>query len=414
MKLAAIFFLSLSILASCSNPIDSGSKCPCKVKIPQLQEDGTYRMEVVELKTLQNPKKISSSIIQVSEDPRFYNNGSIQDSKPQAHYIINSEGVIIPTRTETSEMFSIYKTMEDLYFFDQAIGTDKILTYPRRVSLETRSGKTRNYFNNAYFAVGFDRLVILKYIGDKVPLSINPGVLAHEHFHSIFFKIINPVVNTTNDMRFSSLQEEAPVVKTNDSPTDQNVKVSKEAGYNYLILKSLDEGLADFWANIHTNLENPYNASYSEEEHMDLRVIRPYVAQMDRQEDLKNLFNFELFTQESPMASAKSRPIHGSIYGKGIMYSNLIKSVSENMFTVGKEIAPEEKKILIGQWMIASLQKLSKIVEAKGKTAIITQADILSSFIPEVEERETLARVCADFKLFLSFHSDKVTACSGL
>jgi hypothetical protein len=403
MKVVLFIFLALAFMASCSKSIES-DKCPCKVKIPQLQEDGTYKLEVVDLPTLENPKNISGSRIRVTGNPRFFSDGSIDEVRPVAHYIINNDGVIIPTTSDTSEMFSIYKIMEDLYLFDKSIGVDQILSYPRTVSLQARGGKNKKSINDAFYVPYFDRTVVLKYTGAKVPLSINMGVLSHEHFHSIFNKIVDPVRKTTNDMGASSLHNQ----HTKILPDDSKIVVSKTAGYNYLILKALDEGLADYWANLQTGLANPYSVSYSEAEHMEDRVVVARVMRMYEQKQLEIILDYNKFKEES---NSEIHSTEGTVYGNGVMYSNFLKSISEKMLSDKKDLDNKSQQEMIGKWIVESLKKLSVVVSEKGKTEILSQADIMNNFVPSLENREILNSICADFDLFLTYHN-KVSSCS--
>lgn len=401
MKSIILIILSFTLFVSCSNPFESEPQCPCMVKIPQLQKDGTYRMEVVELKTLESVKKIGSSKIQLSVDPQFFNDGTLDAKKPEAQFIVNEDGVIIPTSTDTSQMFSIYKVMEDIYFFDKSIGADKLLTYPRNVSLQTRSTKNVNPLNRVSYKSFFDRIVIFKYVGGKIPLSINSGVLSHEHFHAIFSNLLKPIENTLGKTKKDSIEIiDSEIISKN---------LQQTVGYNFLILKALDEGMADFWAALQTGLENPYLASFESKDKMHERSVLAVVNEMDEQAALENIFDFSDYQQEEKFSANKNRPTHGSVYSKGTMYSNLLKSLSEKIVSEKEPSA----KLNHGQWIVESLKKLEMTVKAKGKQEILTQADIINSFIPDGVSNEILKSVCADTNIFLKQH-DKAPKCLGL
>lgn len=412
MKGLILLLLTMAFLSACSNPIESKKKCPCFVKIPQLQEDGSYKLQVVQFKTIEDIQKIKSSKIQISMNPRFFADGTVEDLQPEAQYVINRDNVIVPTRTETAEMFSIYKIMEDLYFFDKQIGLDRVLRYPMRVSLQTRTGRRNGLSNNASYMPLFDRISVLKYLGDKVPLSLNPGVLAHEHFHAIFNAIIKPIEATvkidgyrpTHDNLMSD-QEEHEYTFT----TSTHHEVEPNVGFNFLILRALDEGTADFWANLQTGLTNSYLASFSERE-MKKRDVVAMVYLMDRQEELRSIFDFHAYKSEESIISDSDRPIHGSIYGKAVMYSNLLKTLSESIG--GKIVDENERKVVIGEWIISSLKKLSMVVETKGQSEALTQGEILNNFVPENLNKETVSEVCSNLNIFL-MNNEKASACSG-
>lgn len=409
MKVLLSLLLSLMVLSACSNPIESEEKkCPCYVKIPQLQEDGSYKLEAVQIKTLDSIKKIKSSKIQVTMNPRFLRDGTVEDLQPEAQFMITKDNVIVPTRTETAEMFSIYKIMEDLYFFDRDLGISSVLKYPLHVSLQTRASRQRSAENNATYLPYFDHITVWKYVGDLVPLGLNRGVLAHEHFHALFSNIVHPDRYTVKSDAQGLADDEQEGQYTfidifHDSDTDS------EAGYNFLILKALDEGLADFWANLFTDLENPYMASFDSDSAMSYRSIKPIVNQMESQEELTKIFNFNDYKQENAVNSENDKRVHAYVYGRGVWYSNLFKAMSLKI--TADETDPKMKKIIIGQWIISSIKKLARVVQEKGQTEIITQADILNNFVPESVDKSIESDVCLDLNVFLNFNS-KAPACS--
>lgn len=410
MKGLVSLFLTLAFLSACSNPVESEKKCPCNVKIPQLQEDGTYELKVVQIKTLENIRKINSSKIQITMNPRFYSNGSVEDVSPEAQYIITSDNVIVPTRTETAEMFSIYKIMEDLYLFDKMIGADSLLSYPLKTSLQTRVGRRKGAMNNASYVPLFDRISVLKYQGDKIPLGLNPGVLAHEHFHALYNAIIKPISSTIKIDGYKPGQDNLSDISEHEYTfvSKNHHDIAPEVGFNYLILRALDEGLADFWANLQTGLINPYLASFSENEMGD-RDILPIVRYMDRQEELRMTFDFRAYKGEELVKADSDRPIHSSIYGKAVMYSNLMKALSIN---IGENALNEnDRKVIVGKWLISSLKKLSKVIQDKGQTEALTQGEILNNFVPEDQNKGMVSELCINLNYFL-MNNDKVAACS--
>jgi hypothetical protein len=394
MKVFALLIL-ISLLAACSSPVDK-AECPCKVKVRVLQKDGTYALETVELKTLEDLHAIQSSKIRVTMNPRFFNDGTVSESTPEAQFFINEDSVIVPKTALSEQMFTLYKIMEDLFFFDKTIGVDQILTYPRTISIQEKSGE--GVKDNAFYKTAYDRIEILTYNGKKAPLAWNSGVIAHEHFHAIFENIVKPTQNTVG------LDYEGTAF-TSQQAADS---MDDETGYNYLILKSLNEGLADYWASLHTGLSDSYQTSYDEKENH--RKVLPVVHQISDQDNLKNLFDFRSYVMENILSKGKNRPINGLVYEKSELYSNLFKSMSDKLFPEDKSVNAVDRKKAQGEWIVSSLRRLSDVVYVKGKFQTLSQADILSAFVPE--DKTNRSELCADLNLFLTHHN-KVPACSG-
>ena len=142
---------------------------------------------------------------------------------------------------------------------------------------------------------------------------------------------------------------------------------------------------------------------------MNDRKVLPIVYEMDSQDNLLSALNFKAYVKEDIDSDGKDRKTNGKVYNKAVMYSNLIKSISEKMFPEDKSIkSNQEIKIAQGEWIVSSLNKLSEMVYAKGKQGALTQADIMRSFVPE--EKSALSLICADLNKFLA-HNQKVPEC---
>lgn len=404
--------LIMAFIAACSNPFEDKDKCPCTVNLQELQPNGQYERKSFYLSTLRDPRKMIGSVIRVTLNPRFSRDGEVSEITPEAQYLVNADKQLVPTSTRSDELFTIYKIMEDLYKFDQATGVDQILNYPRILSIQERAKKA-NEKDDAFYSPLYDRIVFLSYTGKKAPLAHNTGVIAHEHFHAIFNKIVNPISETIDDMNYDAklnLHDESPTLAEQFSVS--SMEVETRAGFNYLILKSLDEGLADFWTNLQTDMSNSYVVSYMPEDQMEARAVQATIYPMDALPVLKADLDFSAYEREKKLTD---RPVRKKVYGNAVKYSNFIKTLSEKMYPSHAEasaLSHQERKVAIAQWIIASLKKLSVVVQEKGQTQYLTQAEILESFIPD--NKEALGDICVSMKAFLTYQDSKVSSCTGL
>jgi hypothetical protein len=409
MKTLILGLLLLFVFMGCSDPLKDNESCPCEVKLHELQEDGTYKRITYKFRLLENPRTLSGPLINVRLNPKFYMDGTTSEITPEAQYFKDAEGRIVPADTLTEELFSIYKNMEELYLFDKETQAEQLLKYPRTVSVHQRS-KSRIEIDNAFYAPIFDQIVVLSYNGRKAPLGMNKGVMAHEHFHAIFNSIVRPIKRTVNDISFLSANPpffDAPFSESRQ--VVQPIIVEEKPSFNFLILKSLDEGLSDFWAHLITGLSNPYLASYTSSV-MGWRDITGSIIPIDPKDVLSKNLNYEDFKSEQ---KNRHGMVNSHIYSYGIRYSNLIKAMSEVLLE-GKPLAPEEKRIVVGKWILSSLQKLAEVVDRNGKNKVLDQSEILESFIPlQDTNRNQLSKICSDVNEFLKFHDKKVSSCSS-
>ncbi len=403
MRLTVLFFLTLGFLAGCSDPLEDNEKCPCDVKINELQEDGTYKRSVYTFKTLENARTMTGSKINLRFNPRFYQDGSVKDITPENQFFVNSSGILIPSHTFSEELFSIYKIMEELYYFDTQIGVDRFLTYPRTVSIDNRS-KSAKRREDAYYTPIHDRIVVLSYDGKLAPLGLNKGVIAHEHFHAIFNNVVRPIQKTVNDI--------GPASSSANGSEKAGMIISdtkdKNLSYNYLILRALDEGLSDFWASLITGMSNAYLASLSKA-NVEYREVSGNIYPIHSQDVLAANLVYENFKTEMKTGHGQ---VQGYIYFIGVHYSNLIKSLSKKIALAREDLTPDQERVEIAKWIISSLQKLAQTLEQNGSLKVLSQADLLSSFIPETQNRALLKEICADLNEFLLQHSSKISSCS--
>ncbi len=267
MRLIFLFLISLSILSiSCTKPPIEG---PSKILIPWPTENGTYSLQVVEVKTLKDSVSVSGDAAQLFMEPTLGDDG-LHGNSPSAHFTKTNEGVLIPTDFLTSQFAGIYAHAEKLWDLDQEVGVDTLLKYPQKYGVKSRVYKEGSYEyikNNAMYVARGDSTLIMPYEGDastpynQLPLPLNGGVLAHEHFHALFNAIMGQVIQTPKEVldkgggflecaAFDSLDDNKK--KTSDKPLIKIGKLSKVLLHNTLVMRGINEGLADVWGWIYS------------------------------------------------------------------------------------------------------------------------------------------------------------------
>ena len=96
-------------------------------------------------------------------------------------------------------------------------------------------------YDNAFYNSAVDTLFFVPYKDTALPIPLNPGVIAHEHFHSYFsYQVLNPLVSEKVIPRLGS---------------SGNYKTQKgtEDLYSLFVLKAINESLADVWGWIYSN-----------------------------------------------------------------------------------------------------------------------------------------------------------------
>jgi hypothetical protein len=212
---------------------------------------------------------------------------------------------MVPADFVTMQSVVVIAHQERLLDLDQKVGVADLLSLPLKVgvSVDLNVPNSDLKKNNALYVGQYDALLIVPYTNTGLPISINAGVLAHEHFHAVFQRLlINPLLkelakqNTTSalyvsqevaehfdgddrirlprtmfDVENVKLKIKKKTAKAkNDSkepppplvdksvhseikpvPDDRGAMVS-EATFNEFIVAGMNEGFADFWGWIYS------------------------------------------------------------------------------------------------------------------------------------------------------------------
>jgi hypothetical protein len=166
----------------------------------------------------------------------------------------NSSGVYIPTNDLSQQMATIYFHLQNLAAMDIDAGAANVNSWPRDIGVAVRIADNAMKTNTAFYDGITDSMMFVPYTNDQVAIPINPGVIAHEHFHSLFYKIVSKDLKSTSAHDRQSILAEmnieipgAAVVKAS-ATFDEDMHTY----YEMAIAKGMNEGLADVWGWIYS------------------------------------------------------------------------------------------------------------------------------------------------------------------
>ncbi len=279
--------VSMGILCSCSSKDESvNSSDKVQVLVPMMDKSegssGSYSLQLIELLGISNLQEVKGDFAHFVFSPRIKNN-HIDGEAPKARFIKSSSGAYIPANEITQQMVAIYVHLQNLANFDKEVGASGINVGPQAVGIgvSIKDGSE----NNAFYDPKTDALYFVPYTWKGLPIAVNGGIIAHEHFHSLFSKMvfngqkgksslhdrrsfmsIAGGVDEANEVddksRFEMLNRRGPpgtpeipkfdskIDKTKlENPDDSGKEDSQfYQDYHYLLLSGMNEGLADFWA----------------------------------------------------------------------------------------------------------------------------------------------------------------------
>lgn len=288
------------------------SESNVRVQIPHYQA-GQAELKTVTLYGIEDLSTVSG------RHAIFYYAPKIEGShiigvRARAKFIKNPDGVFIPTDSQSAEMASIYYHLQNLSLMDRQLGFEGLNAGPRRVALSTRILNSNEWLqDSAFYDFKSDAFIFVDFSSSALPLTINPGVIAHEYFHSIFSKLV------LGPLLAKGLTKESPLGDEN-APS---YEVLEKHLMDYVFLKGLNEGLADFWGWVYVQDEDFVAKSLPAHHHRSLRpalkntLVKPeYVS-----ERIKELSRREkTFSSESvrrlQMDIAQDAYVIGTMYAK--------------------------------------------------------------------------------------------------
>lgn len=227
-----------------------------KTRIPFTSEGGAYSLQAVSLSGVKSLYEFSGQYVTFFMSPSVANN-KIYGHQPKTRFL-KSGDVYVPEDVLSQQLAVIYAHFQRLAALDVELGAEGVNTWPRDVGVAVRYKNEQNKYesNNAFYDGGTDSMLVVPYTQENLPIAVNAGILAHEHFHSLYYKLVEKQVFKTS----AALHGQEVRVKVLNI-VDKNFEISKPlpedndsftTEYHALFSRGINEGLADFWAWIYT------------------------------------------------------------------------------------------------------------------------------------------------------------------
>lgn len=243
-----LLLASLALSACANSPQD---ECGGKVLLLWPTASQSYSFQEVQLSTLVSPYELKGSAAEI-----FYQN-SVSDQgfsgSPARPRLTRSGNVCVPMDTESSLALATYAHFENLQRFDQELNAAEQVSWPRKVGVDIHlRSPDGGIHNNAHYLSRADVTAVIPYSLNGLNLALNPGVLAHEHFHAHFQSQVNRPLNESLEI----------VVGVKPSVEDIYSQEMNSAGsLNKFVLRSWNEGIADLYGAIYSGRADFFTVS---------------------------------------------------------------------------------------------------------------------------------------------------------
>ncbi len=178
-----LLIITCSSLMSCTKNDQGGQR----FLLPWPDKSGRHQLQVIEIKSLSSPYELSGPAAQVYLQSAFSSTGFV--GEPAQPDLTLADGVFVPRDVNSSIGLVLYAHMERLLKLDQELGIHNALSWPRSLGFEIllhEKDSVKLEFNNARYFLDWDLISFLPTSNGNTPLAVNPGVIAHEHYHAHF------------------------------------------------------------------------------------------------------------------------------------------------------------------------------------------------------------------------------------
>lgn len=252
-------FLTFCLLANCARQDESGKY----FLLPWGPEIGRYSLQKVRIETMDSPYEVSGSDAEVYVGNFLSNRGYIGDkARPN---LTLSKDTFIPKDVESSMALVTYAHTERIRLLDRELGIEDNISWPRQVGIQIQvESEGELEYNNAIYLGELDTIAFFPMKAENLPLAINGGVIAHEHWHAHFQQL--------------GLKVEFEGLTKRDEEFNKAV-----------IIRGWNEGLADFYAYVYTGASDFLTPSIS---HQAVRKLNQEVLPLRGKQSLYEAFDF--------------------------------------------------------------------------------------------------------------------------
>jgi len=255
-----LFMLFALNLISCGPQKDKfSSGSPRAFLLPWPTPQGAYRLQRVELETFSQPRRLRGEVGQILIDPHEVD-AELVAARSVGRFTLLSDSTAVPVDLLSLQATVIYAHLEGLYKLDRFLGLQTENVWPAKVGLEVQADRPMH--NNAIYSSRLRSLLLVPYTESQLPIALNAGVLAHEHFHALFHSLLlRPLIRskkvTDESMRLISPDQhdfchlhQGPQIDVKPNPDSDTKKLERPIRphvFNNFVLRAMNEGIADFW-----------------------------------------------------------------------------------------------------------------------------------------------------------------------
>lgn len=377
LKRALIFILSMGLMACNMKKEEEDLSGPLYVQVP-FSVDGKYSLQIVKLLTLENLVALKGLAARFLIDPDTAS-GKLQGRTPEIRYIRDENGVIMAKDSLSLQLITVYAHFEKMREMDNKLGLADVVKWPVTVAVNARYKAVDGILvNNALYSGHHDALLMVPFTGNALPIMANGGVLAHEHFHNIFQKIVLEKIKekmptfanlTTHDHKKMSEamgMVDAFQIETTEGDTFRDT-------YHKTLLRALNEGLADVWGWVYSGDSDFVGRSLPQE-----KMSRQLDVDVNRIESMSTI--------KSAISSGMSpESLMGFSYAMGTQYARTVRGYAQALANA-EDLSSEQMRQQTSTFVLKVLTALEQKLNSLSPEEFLSPADVIEMMIDKAEK----------------------------
>lgn len=383
------FVFSMSLMMLClvllacdknSNSDSDDVSGAVKVQIP-FSFNGDYRLQTVELFTLENISKLRGLAARFLIDPDS-RHGNLEGREPQIRYVRTSSGLVVPKDSLSLQLLTVYAHFEKIRELDQKLKVSAAVTWPATVAVNAQYKGMNDtaVVNNALYSGQLDALLLVPYTAENLPLMVNAGVLAHEHFHRIFQKSFIDAVGADypvaarvslhgeNEMlNLFGLSDPGPSVEEVQQPEVTEEQIEEQgidANYHLVYLRALNEGFADVWGWVYSGDDLFVGRSLPQQQLA--RKLDVKISGLESANNLRSIINQHPHPED----------LVGFSYYIGTQYARMFREFA-NQLIEHRKMVPVAARMKVGEIVLKILPGLAERLKSLKRNQYLQASDVV-------------------------------------
>ncbi len=348
----------------------------------------SYTLQIVQLQGIDKLNEVAGNYAQF-----FYSPGATTDqltgSAPHAAFV-RAGSYFAPSDFISLQMATLYFHLQNLALLDKEMGAENVNHWPRSVGLETQIIDSQNgtQKNNAFYNGQTDSMMFVPFDMNNLPISINAGIIAHEHFHSLFFKlVILPATKSEKALSIAASihaeEKKATFVrKLSVARTANLTEKEKNQYFNETFLRGINEGLADFWGWVYTE-----DVEFMRWSLPDYQLRRTLILEKDQQGVFATKQTiFDKVNESAQFYSDIKAALTNYAYEIGTPYARFMVQFTE-LQAKAKNISQSQSKKITAHLILDFIKEMAVEVNGLGENDTVDPLSLFK-YVAKLAEKE--------------------------